>query len=502
MILLIAAYLPQTALAEETPITFQYHTNPHQLVLTWPGATQVQHVVRGSDLIFTFNQAIRVNQPQQLPKQSAGAIENVRSGYDKLSLTLAEGISAHVQPISQGVVIGLEGRAQESLGTSLLKIRLMAQKGNETGALERLDVLGKQYPNNRDIAITRADILQQTGQWKSALSTYETLSGSEPNNEDLRAAQRAIQLDHSPFVDVNAEYRDTGDSRNEFFTRALGEARVSDNINIGLAVERDDAEVDTFFSPREHSIMRINDEFYRGEAYLTLEGPKGNTLKTSLFAGEQNIGGGVQYAIQDNKGLTLLGAEYNAPNWDFIETVVANGTRDRISLGRTQRVTPRFNLALQGGLNQYNLEGFDEAARSFSVEGSASYAIASEHHYADFLGKDATLNLRYTLDAEYPFDVKEATGIGGVFEPLPITSREVHSLVLAVGKRVAQPVLVEIYGGYAIDRLGDDGVKYGADIFADLTEKVEFRTGYQHSVSTEISSEALDSVTAGLRAKF
>lgn len=496
---------PNIVFAASTPITHHYDKAKHQLLLQWSGQAHANVAKKGGNVTLTFNQPIALQHPETLQQQSGGTVENIRYGYDKLQLTFAYGITPFVTASQGRVSIDLAGSTampQESLSTSLLKIRLLAEKGEAKKALAQLDALEQQHPGNKDIRILRADIQEQTGQWQNALDTYGTLMKSEPHNEDIQASYRAIALNHAPFAGADMEYRETGNSRTEFFTRAEGEMRVHGNIGVGLKIERNDLEADAAINPATNTLIRVDDDFYRGETYVTLDDPKGNTVKASLLVGEDDIGVGGRYMLRDTKGVTSFGAEYNAPNWDYLETVIAEGTRDRLIIGRTHHFTPRFTVTLQSGLNQYNLEDFDEAARSLSLDGAASYAITSEHHYADFLGKDANVDVRYTLDAEYMEDVKTAASPFGTYEPLPAVSREVHGLVLAVGKHITQPLLAEIYGGYAIDRLGEDGAKYGANVFLDVTDTVGLRAGYEHSISTELSGEDLDSVTGGLLAKF
>lgn len=485
-------------------VRYHYDAAAKRLEFRWDGKATAKTTLVNGKITIRFSEAVHLDNPDALLHDAGRVVSNVEYSDDTLWVTPLKRYSvssqAHVHDVT--LAFSPETASEENLGLALTGIRLDVEKGRMHKAIRKTHALEKQYPNHPDVLETDADIHYRTGHWRQAVSRYADAMEAAPEREDLPERRKEILREYGSFADLSGEYREIGNDRTEIFTRAQGMARVSHSIAMGVNIERDDVDADSVQHANDGSFTKLDDDFYRGEAYFLYTLPSSDSAKVSVFAGDGTVGGGLAYTLIDYYGSTALGLEVSAPNWDFIEGVRDEGTRDRVFVTRIQRFNPRFIVNATAGLNQYSVEDRDNVAKSATIDASAIYTIPSSHQMAAFLGDDADWSLRYSLDAEYASDVDTANGVNGVFKPLPLTTREVHTLALYIGKQVVRPVRVEAFGGYARDRLGDGGANYGGDVYIDLGKQAQLRAGYLHSVSTERTDEDLDSITVGLGVKF
>ena len=495
---------PLAVFAGQKELHYQYNQETKQLKFYWPDDMKAGVAVEDGKVLFTFSEGVEIKDPEALLSISSGVISNVEYGYDSVRITPAEGLkpSAILHKKDAEVSFIMTKGFHEDLNLSLAQARLNFEKGQVGYALEQVNMLAEKNPNNADVLATKAEFKNRVGKWRNALTLYDKAIALAPQREDIRDQKESILEEHGTSAQISVEHQDIGHDRTEFFTRAEGVAAVNHALSLGIKVERDDADVDNVQRAANGGFESLNDAFYRGEVYLGYTLENSDMAKVSILAGESNVGAGGSYTLVDNYGKTVVGMEYNAPNWDFIEGVVDDGTRDRVYVERQQRINPRLVVNAAFGLNQYNVGDWDNVAKSSSLDGSIVYTIPSTHQMAKFLGQDGELSIRYLLDAEYASSVDTVNGVNGPYQPLPLTTREVHGLVLHVGKQISQPFRLEAFGGYARDRLGGGGANFGADAFYDITRKAQLHVGYLHSVSTELTSETLDSIMAGLSVKF
>ena len=133
----------------------------------------------------------------------------------------------------------------------------------------------------------------------------------------------------------------------------------------------------------------------------------------SLFVTGDTPGFGVRAELPDDRGATSLRAEYRRPNWDFVQSLVGDGTRDRLAVGRRQRFTGDLTGRLDIGANRYGIEGDRDAASTFAVGGELRLG-----NLASIRG----LSTAYVFDGEYVLRRDERIGADGTDASRPCRS--------------------------------------------------------------------------------
>lgn len=145
--------------------------------------------------------------------------------------------------------------------------------------------------------------------------------------------------------------------------------------------------------------------------------------------------------------------------------------RDRLALGRTQRLRADLSGRLELGLNRYHRRDEGQLGRSTSLAGELRL---------DALAGVPGLAAVYALDAEYiDRRATRQAASGELFAPLPLVDREVHSATLGYarsrGNRWAGSASTfDGYAGVGSDRYGRSGVIAGVTL-AHARDAVELQ---------------------------
>jgi hypothetical protein len=198
------------------------------------------------------------------------------------------------------------------------------------------------------------------------------------------------------------------------------------------------------------------------------------------------LGAGVAYQFWGIEGITDLSAAYQEPFSDFTESLVFKGTRDQVKVGHKRRLNHDVTLEVGGAINRYGLSKKDNVAVTSKLNGTVSYAVPHVDKKISFFGKKDYLSLNYQLDSEYAHDRDVLLDSSGVaFNPLAISSREVHTLGLFMKNEIRQNWYAENFAGYALDRLGGSGVSLNGSVLYEYTKSKKVRLSASRSVSSE-----------------
>lgn len=499
------------SLADDVAVSDTLSAHSGEVNFHWEKPMKVTSSQDDNAIILHFEREAAIKEPLDLIKRASGWIEDIRYGYDSIRIELASQVQADVSIDPTHVAIQLSPTGKkESVATNdqLLRVQmasaqLLIQQGQYSKALHEIEAMERDNPSVDDLKALKAQAYLQMGMWRHAIAAYDEAALLAPEDENYPLAAKQIRIDHMSYGDLGVEYVNIGNNREEWFTTLKGVQVLDKHLRLGGEINRDDADVDFVLDPKTGNIVGLNDSFHKGKLYLEYEYDNYNRARATLFAGESNIGVGASYVIHDSKGETGFEVRYHESYWGFIESVLDNGTRDRLAVSREHSFTPRFTMMTEAGLNNYNVEAQDDTLQTGSFDLSLVYTIPSSFAAVKFLGEDGAVSLRYNVDAEYNIDSDFLRDSGGnLYRPLPVASREVHSAVLNVSKNFTKDLFAEVFGGIAKDRLGSSGPTYGGNLFYDLTDYTTFRVGYLHGVGTEETKETLDSAYAGLQVRY
>lgn len=351
------------------------------------------------------------------------------------------------------------------------------------------------YPNSARVRAERSSLEWNLRRWRKAFCYNRQARAIDQDNEIYCLAQNEIMRSHRPEVMVSGEYRTTGEYQKEHYAYFSYRQPINAANQLFLSLDFDDIDVEKYVNIDTGVLENREAERYKGELSWIHRLWCGGILTPTLYFSEQNVGGGVHYLQTDVIGSTLWAVEYNRPNWDFTQTIIDHGTRDMVGVKRTQSIIPRFEVSLGAGLSRYHLQGLEEAATSWSLEGNATYLLSKGNCLRQLMGTEGVVSFNYYLDAEYRMRVKERIGpFDQPFAPLPLISRETHAAFVFMAKRFGKCLAIDGFGGMSYDReAGGSAVPiWGSQIFFGDPDRFHGKFEYSHSTSTEFSNESVD----------
>ncbi len=466
-----------------------------------PGALRATIREEGQDLLISFPGPLPRLDAAALQEEAAGWVEAVNTGYDALLLQLAPGVVASRAGDGRRLRILLTRQPAADTGLAsevtpemaeqgefrlrLLEAQLLVLTGRLGEARQQYQALRAAMPERAEPVSGLASVEHQAGRWRRSMALYREAVLLDPADPSLAATLAAIERERAPRLRAEFEYRhlEHGVSTAEADTvigevggfQAFGEGwRLG--VTFGLAhvsasqLQRANGAVGPFSGERQHF-----------ELFVQYDAPGGATVIGSVFGTEETAGVGLRAQLPDDSGFTTLRADYHRPNWDFVESIVEHGTRDRLAVGRFQRLLPGLTARLEAGFNRYGIPDDEDLVRTWSVTG--------ELRLSD-IGGIKGLTVAYGLDSEYVShrSVRHDSA-GNVFLPLPVLDREVHlatvGYVGSLGSGMEAGRLVyQAYGGYGADRYGRSGPLVSAIIGYSIGSfEFQLRASYVNNIS-------------------
>jgi len=357
-------------------------------------------------------------------------------------------------------------------------------------------------PHDHAVSAALADA-RYVSKWPlEALAAIDSAIRQQPENRFYRKAREEILIDYAPFFHYEHEYRKTGRQQQENFTRfhLMGRGRCN---SLGeLKLERDRMRLGAYARESDGALVPFDGSRDRAELSLTRHFCGGKSLKASLYAAEAILGFGLEGKRALYRDVFHFLAQYRYPDWDFVETTIEQGTRDRFALGWERRLTPQLQGSCTAGVNHYSLRGFSSAALSWTVNTLLTWTAPERLCPLRLLGDEAVFSLNYSFDKEKVIRTRKKENLfGESFSPLPASSRAVHNFYFFLFKRFTPFLATEGYGGYNYDQVTGGGMKPigGVSLIFFKRKGLEARLTYNHSTSTEDENNTVDSFIAGLK---
>jgi len=445
-----------------------------------PGAS-VRVQQDGQDLLMSFAQAAPEFDVDDFQRQALAWIKGVSVGYDSLLMHLAPGVGARWG--ASGSVLELRLAAQGddpesalagnpgnpgkgSMRLDLLEAQTLLRQNDLVGARKGFEALRLQAPEDVAPVLGLAAVESQAGRWRRSLALYqEALAAEGGHSQWLSTTLDDLTQLHGDRVHLGVdERRSHGGTLEAPVTYTLGKVQGVHRLNEAwrLNMDLDTAHLDTDSVRRTSGALApFSGERVQAALGLQRDAMDGSVSVGTLFLGQRSAGLGGSWRLPDDRGITHLLAEGGRPNWDYAEGMVSDTVRDRLALGRNQRLLEHLSARLEVGLNRYHQPDLGTLGRSHTLAGELRL---------DELAKVEGLAAVYALDGEYVdrslpqagTQIPQLLPTGARFSPLPLVNREVHSATLGYARtqghrRLGGALTIDIYAGLAGDRYGRQG---------------------------------------------
>jgi hypothetical protein len=412
--------------------------------LDWPAPVAVSSSPNGRELLVRFDRRLEAATPPDLAKQAPAWIESVSIGFDTMLVRAARDVTFRVSSAGRTVTIELSPTAavererppdqqEGERRLELLRAQLLVADGRLGAAEAALTRFVRDHPTSVPGLTTLAQVELQRGRWRAAERRLNDALGLDPASEDVELILDEIHGSQASRVRTDLEIKHVDGGQREESARLSGHARVTRGVRVGASYEG-----------RRLTYLNTRTERDRGEAFLQADLERGSMLRLSGFASE-DLGGGLAFSHPDAGGRTLAQVEYRRAYWEFVESIIGRGTRDRAELRREQTFS-RLNLRGAVAANRYSLANLDglgsaaDVATSLAAEAGAAVSVWP---------RNPSLGIDYALDIESVRSLTPGT--------LPLVSRQVHALGGTTFVRFSRRLVGDAFAGYSWDRLGGRG---------------------------------------------
>ena len=457
-------------------VTFEAVGGDFLITVQMQGASAATLRQDSREVLVSFPHQIPNFDGQALQDQAVGLLEGVSIGYDTLLLRLTPGVA--VTRVDEKNTLHLV--LQPNLGTArteilpaqptteadkegaqrlrLLGAQIMAQSGQVSEARQQFGELILAMPGTPEPMSGLAGLEQGTGRWRQALALYDRALQLDPGNPSVEDAISEIQRNHGSRLRADFEYRRTDGGEGTGISIAAieglsGQQYFGDGWQLGYSANLAWVDASQVQQP-SGAVESVVGLRQRSEISVQHDGLDGIVVAGSAYLTGEIPGAGIRGELPDDSGTTFLRADYRRPDWDFFQSLVDNGTRDRVAVGRRQQLTSDLTARLDFGANRYSLQGAANLATTFTVN--------ADLRLGDLAGIHG-LSMAYVLDAEYVNKMAVGVGANGQsFNKIDISDREVHAAVLAYAGTWGsgtdgRPASYELSAGYGVDRYGKSG---------------------------------------------
>jgi len=427
---------------------------------------------QGREAVLRFARPIAPVDAGILLRELPRFVEGVNAGFDTLLVLGTPGSTVVARRESGGIVIvvrlpeaapAADAEEADAIVTERserrlerLRAALEAQTGRPDVARGRLVGLVAKDPADAETLAQMSGLEQQIGRTRRAGELIDRAIAADPSNPELLAARVALHREAAGFVRAEPEYRRASSGEKRYVVGTTAEIPLSAAWRATAAF--DQAHVD---SPTVRRPGGLSDRFkgmrQRGAFGLRHESEDGTRTHAQLFANSRTAGLGLARDYAFDRARLAAGVELARPYWDFTESLVADGTRDRAFVQYAQPWLLGISARARFAANRYGMPGLADGARSATLDGELRLPL-------DGIVRGAAAS--YMFDGEYPWRIATRTdpaNAGTEFRPVPLRYREVHALLAGYtldwrsDLESAWPLQADVSAGPAYDRYGRRG---------------------------------------------
>lgn len=368
---------------------------------------------------------------------------------------------------------------QLALRKELLSARLDLETGQLKSASDRMEKLEGTYKQDPQYLGFAANTYYYNGIWPAAKKMITEARKISPDNADIARMKNTIDRTHPNFVQADVQWYNRGDNR-DLATRLSGETLVKGPWTIGGHVTNHNVktkgELQPSGLPGSRSGNRQDAEIYG------VYSNSGHDMWTGhLYANNDTAGAGLDYTFLNSLGQTKLSGEYHKPYLDYIEGILDDAVRDRISAYHTIKPATDWEVGFGASLNNYSTDFADDVYKSWGLDVNVVHAIRLAQPY---------IGIGYGLLAEYELDSeKQLTATNLPYRRFPLRSREIHFLSATFAHDFSDKTYGSLMVGYGYDRLGGHGPAVEGEINHNIYGDWDVGANAYYGISASNSSD-------------
>lgn len=383
--------------------------------------------------------------------------------------------------------------AQTVLRNELLLARLDLETGKLKSASDRMDALEETYQEDPQYLGFAANTYYYTGMWPAAKERIKEARAKSPDNFDIARMQRTIDRTHPDHVRGDITLFNRGDNT-DIETKLSGETHVKGPWTVGGEIANHKVKTKNELQPSGVIGGRSGN---RQTAHLYgIYSDNALSMWTgSLYANNDTAGLGLQYDRVNSLGRTTLAAEFHKPYTDYIEGIMDDAVRDRLSAYHVIKPSTRWEVGFGGSLNNYSTDYQDDVFQSFGIDLNVVYAARLAQPY---------IGIGYGILGEYELGKEtQLTATNQVYRQFPLRTREIHFGSVTFAHDFSEKTYGSMLLGYGWDRYGGNGPAVEGNINHEIHPMWDVGASAYYGISTSnATDDDLSILNAYVRRRF
>lgn len=441
-----------------------------------------------AEIVLRFAGPVDGEKAEALARMWPDLVDFVSTGYDQILIRGKGALQARLETTAVGTRLLLQaapaaaGPADNGIRESLLRreltlVRLDAARGETLAARQRLERLAAQYGDRADILAAMADLEEQRGNLRPARDMYRRAGQLDGDNEYYSDAAHRTGRAAAPFLRLDGDVANVKNGDRQEIRLLQGQAAIGPRTDAGFNMESRRIEVNTASNLDGSARSLVDTTKERVELYASHSFEMGGTGRAALYQGPEGVpGGALAYTLRDSRESTSLGFTYRKPYWELVSGLLNGGTQDIAELRHERQFGEAWSTSGSVRYSRYGVDDDGDVAKSLGILATLRRVLPFEF---------AETSIGYAFDSEYLHTQDRHTIGNALFRPLAITTKEIHSLDITLGREILDGTRLDLFTGYAHDRYNDGGPFLGATLA--FTGADRFEAGLRASRAKALS---------------
>jgi tetratricopeptide (TPR) repeat protein len=506
-ICIIYLFFGMSCYAEALHVTSSQQENTLSVIITLPAEVTCTVEQSSNELLLRFSQSVPAERISK-PLINAGTwLYNIEYGYDSVLFTTQENVQVQIQQSTKQIDIQMKAAkagqlAEDSRVQSMInRAQVYYALGKHQQANRMLSQLRKQFPINIQVLLASAGQEYDLQRFDYALDYLTQAESITVDNDDIAMLHNLIARNIDPFVFYDFRFKQAGEQANERIHRLRTEF-THDRQNYWIFTgESNNAVINNLVDIDTGQAVQFNNVKHRGKVQHRYQYPAGHFIQYGPIFNENEWGFAVQLSWWQFNGSTALELAYRQPEWDLLQALTVDGTRDTLRLVQTLEYNAKLSAIFDFSLNQFAIPGDKQVASSFRPNIFVQYQFDATDALEYLLGLNGAAYLQYNFSGEFPIRVNQRTGNNGVsFKPLIVDRSSIHTFALVFNKNWLPQTSMTARIGYAFDVFATHTVIAALNIEYKLNNQLSLYAHVDRLLGSESSGGRTE--IAGVGAKW
>lgn len=483
----MAVVLPHGNVRAQAPVAVEDRQPADHALTVRVSATQVRRVlVESPEVLVLFARPIGPGELEAFAERRAGWIETVEYGYDSLVVRFLPDVAVTAEVVDNAVEIRasrVDSAAAAAPGENGIDPQLVrleyyrALTLMETGAVRQGRALlveqNRVDPRNVEVLLLLAQAEERLGRRDQAIALLDRALELDPGNPQAVRDKARLHYDAADHAGLSVRFQDVENADSQRISVADGRFGIVPGVGFEYRLEDRDLQVDEA-RRADGRLAAFDGSRQFGTFRMARAAGETVGVGASLFAANDRVGVGVD--LLTNLGATewKFVAALNEPETDFVEGLIEGAGRDRLGVAVSESADD--TLQVQGGVavNRYTA-GDEHAGTGFEFTGELRRQVYAPWPF---------VTVGYRLDAEYFTGTASRTAADGTrFEPLPLTSREAHTVDAGAEGYLTDYLRARAFGGFTVDRLNGNGPSMEVELVYEPLPELQVTAGMGSSLA-------------------